>query len=199
MASPCRRYSLLKLAVVGIPGKWSTEALADEIESRTGFRLVVDMAEVSLDLTQGRLLYQGQDLCQLDGLIVKKISARYSPATLDRLELLRLAEAAGVRVFSPAEQILRLINRLSCTLSLHAQQIPMPPTLITEDLDAALQAIRDFGTAILKPLYSTKARGMALVSAKDKNLKALLAQFKQENPMIYLQQKLDLPGRDLGL
>ncbi|MGB5638631.1 MAG: hypothetical protein WBM63_05890, partial [Sedimenticolaceae bacterium] len=72
-----------RIAVIGIPGKWSTETLADAVEKRTGFRLVVDMGRVELDLQEGRLLFNGQDLCRLDGLIVKKISAEYIPNTLD--------------------------------------------------------------------------------------------------------------------
>ena len=37
----------ISIGVVGLPGKWSTEKLADAVEGRTGKRLVVDMAEVS--------------------------------------------------------------------------------------------------------------------------------------------------------
>ena len=191
----------LKIGVIGIPGKWSTETLADAVEKKTGFRLVMDMQEVSLDLENGQLLYRGQDLCKLDALIVKKISASYSPNTLDRLELLRVAERAGVRVFSPAVNILRLIDRLSCTVTMHGAGIPMPPTRITEDLDAARAAVRDFGSAVFKPLYSTKARGMCVIDtdmeehAIDEGIRA----FQKDNQMMYIQKKLDLPGRDLGM
>jgi ribosomal protein S6--L-glutamate ligase len=156
-----------RIGVIGIPGKWSTETLADAVEERTGYRLVIDMAEVSLDLEDNRLLFQGQDLCQLDALIVKKISATYSPNTLDRLELLRVAEQAGVRVFSRAESILRLIDRLSCTVTLRNAGIPMPATRVTEDAGAALTAVQDFGSAVFKPLYSTKARGMCVIDAQQ--------------------------------
>ena len=38
----------ISIGVVGLPGKWSTEKLADAVEGRTGKRLVVDMAEVPL-------------------------------------------------------------------------------------------------------------------------------------------------------
>ena len=44
-----------KIGVIGIPGKWSTETLADAVEERTGYRLVIDMAGVSLDLERQRL------------------------------------------------------------------------------------------------------------------------------------------------
>jgi len=190
-----------KIGVIGIPGKWSTETLADAVEERTGYRQVIDMGGVSLDLERQRLLFQGQDLCQLDALIVKKISASYSPNTLDRLELLRVAEQAGVRVFSRAENILRLIDRLSCTVTLRNAGIPMPATRVTEDVGAALTAVQDFGSAVFKPLYSTKARGMCVIDAQqgDAGIEREIRAFQAENPMMYIQQKVELPGRDLGM
>ncbi|MES0880829.1 GAK system ATP-grasp enzyme [Roseibium sp. SCP14] len=188
----------LKIGVVGIPGKWSTEALADALETRTGFRLVIDMSEVALDLKKGSLMYQGQDLCTLDGLVIKKISEIYSPHVLDRLELLRLAEARGVRVFSRPESVLRLIDRLACTVSLRAAGAPMPATVITEDVQAALSTVERFGAAVFKPLYSTKARGMCVIEAGE-GAPAAIAAFASENPMMYIQEKLDLSGQDLGM
>jgi tetrahydromethanopterin:alpha-L-glutamate ligase len=190
-----------KIGVIGIPGKWSTETLADAVEKSTGQRLVIDMAGVSLDLERQRLLFEGQDLCQLDALIVKKISARYSPNTLDRLELLRVAEQAGVRVFSRAENMLRLVDRLSCTVTLRNADIPMPATRVTEDVGAALTAVQDFGSAVFKPLYSTKARGMCVIDAQQDHtlVEREIRAFQAENPMMYIQQKIELPGRDLGM
>lgn len=190
-----------KVGVIGIPGKWSTETLADSVEEKTGYRLVIDMAEVSLDLERQRLLFQEHDLCQLDALMVKKISATYNPNTLDRLELLRVAEQAGVRVFSRAEHILRLIDRLSCTVTLRNAGIPMPATRVTEDVGAAVTAVQDFGSAVFKPLYSTKARGMCVIDAQQQHgdIEREIRAFQAENPMMYIQQKVDLPGRDLGM
>lgn len=190
-----------KIGVIGIPGKWSTEVLADAIEARTGFRLVIDMAAVSLELDSGRLLFQDQDLCQLDALIVKKISQTYSPDTLDRLEMLRIAEHAGVVVCSPAESMLRLIDRLSCTVTLRNAGIPMPATRVTEDTDAAIKAVTEFGSAVFKPLYSTKARGMCVIDASlpAEQLRSAVLEFQAANPVMYIQQKIQLPGQDLGM
>jgi ribosomal protein S6--L-glutamate ligase len=175
--------------------------LADAVEARTGFRLVIDMGAVALDLAGRELLYHGHDLCVLDALMVKKISATYSPNTLDRLELLRVAEAAGVRVFSRPLNILRLIDRLSCTVTLRNADIPMPDTRVTEDVASAMVAVRDFGSAVFKPLYSTKARGMYVIDtglaaeAMEQKIRA----FQTDNPTMYIQKRVALPGRDLGM
>ena len=132
-----------RIGVVGTPGKWSTEALADAVEAATGFRLVIDMSQVCAELDSGVLRYQDWKLTDLDAVAVKKISEVYSPASLDRLEMLRMLEQAGVRVFSKVSSMLPLIDRLSGTMALRKAGIPMPPTRITESLAAATSAVWD--------------------------------------------------------
>jgi tetrahydromethanopterin:alpha-L-glutamate ligase len=171
------------------------------VEAATGFRLVIDMAEVNAELDTGTLRYRDWKLDQLDALVVKKISQTYSPHSLDRLEMLRMLERAGVRVFSRVESMLRLIDRLSCTLSLYNAGIPMPETRITESMAAATSAVWDFESAVLKPLYSTKARGMTLIDTHDgpSRMQAEIEAFRENNPVMYIQKKLHLPGQDLGM
>ena len=120
-----------RIAVIGVPAKWSTEVLAERIAAKTGACPVIDMAEVTFQSAAGALTARGLNLNEFDGLVVKKISQQYSLSTLDRLELLRVAEAQGVRVFSPASSMLRLIDRLSCTVTLQNHSIPMPDTCVT--------------------------------------------------------------------
>ena len=191
----------LNIAVIGIPGKWSTEILADELESLTDFRLVMGMEEIWWDSDQHRLMFQNHNLCDLDGIIVKKISAEYSPHSIERLNMLKVLEAQGVRIFSPVNSMISLVDRLSCTTTLNQHDIPMPPTRVTEDLTVALQTIQDFHSVVCKPLFSTKARGMCIFNDNqpEEELKKQLLAFKAENPYWYLQKKLELPGQDLGM
>ncbi|MGD8907957.1 MAG: GAK system ATP-grasp enzyme [Chromatiales bacterium] len=191
----------VRIAVVGTPGKWSTEALADAVEAATGFRLVVDMGQVCAELDTGVLRYHDWKLNELDGVVVKKISEAYSPATLDRLEMLRMLERAGVRVFSRVSAMQPLIDRLAGTLALYRAGIPLPPTRVTESLAAATSAVWDFESAVFKPLYSTKARGMTLIDTHDgpASMQQAIQAFLENNPVMYIQQRLHLPGQDLGM
>jgi tetrahydromethanopterin:alpha-L-glutamate ligase len=190
----------LKIGVVGMAGGWSSESLADRVAERTGFRLLVDMERVSARLDEGRVLFGEHDLCALDGLIIKKVGSEYNAHMLDRLELLRYVEERGVPVFSRPLSILRLLDRLSCTVTLAAGGVPMPPTEVTENTRYAVAAVQRFGRAIIKGLYSTKARGMLVVSADDPELESKLTAFRAaDNPVMYIQQMLTLPGRDLGI
>jgi tetrahydromethanopterin:alpha-L-glutamate ligase len=190
-----------RIAVIGIPGKWSTEVLAERIAAKIGACPVIDMAEVTFQSSAGALTAHGLNLNEFDGLVVKKISQQYSPSTVDRLELLRVAEAQGVRVFSPASSMLRLIDRLSCTVTLQNHSIPMPDTCVTESISDAIAFIQGAGEVVLKPLFSTKARGMTVLDASesDDQLSVALTSFQQDNPVLYLQRKIALSGRDMGL
>lgn len=190
-----------RIAVIGIPGKWSTEVLAERIAAKIGACPVIDMAEVTFQSSAGALTAHGLNLNEFDGLVVKKISQQYSPSTVDRLELLRVAEARGVRVFSPASSMLRLIDRLSCTVTLQNHSIPMPDTCVTESISDAIAFIQGAGEVVLKPLFSTKARGMTVLDASesDDQLSVALTSFQQDNPVLYLQRKIALSGRDMGL
>ncbi|MDQ7031249.1 MAG: GAK system ATP-grasp enzyme [Desulfonauticus sp.] len=187
-----------KIGVIGIPKRWSSELLADAIYDLTGFRLLVDLSKVEVDFEAKKVWFEGVDLTELDALIIKKVSPEYSSYILDRLEILCYLESLGVKIFSSPKNIAAMVDRLSCTVKLQQAGIPMPPTTITEDLDIAERAIKKYGQAILKPLYTSKARGMILVSSED-DIRTELEEYKQHHPVFYIQKKIDLNGKDLGV
>lgn len=138
----------LKIGVVGIPGGWSSEKLADAVAARTGSRILIDITRIDACLLTGKVRYEGVDLTSLDGIIVKKINSVYSPTDLERLEILRFLQGQGVRIFSKPENILGLISRLACTVTLRNSAIPMPETVITEDEGLAKEAVQRMGRVV---------------------------------------------------
>jgi ribosomal protein S6--L-glutamate ligase len=172
--------------------------LADAVAENTGERLLINLAEARFDLDQGKVWFHDLELSQLDALIIKKIGAYYSPHLLDRLEVLRFLASRGLPIFSDPLRIMRVIDRLSCTVTLRLNNIPMPPTTITESVDEALAALVVYGQAVFKPLYSSKARGMCILIA-GRNGRTEIEEFKRDNPVMYIQKKINLGGRDLGV
>lgn len=189
----------MRIGVVGTKGGWSSELLADTVGKATGHRLLIEMDKVRLDLPSGRCMYEGTDLSTLDALIIKKIGAWYSPDLLDRLEVLRLLNERGLPMFSSPLRVLRVLDRLSCTITLQAGDIPMPETTITEDVDHAVAAVQEYGRAVFKPLYSTKARGMTIMQPGP-DLRAQVAEYKAAHSILYIQKTIELEGgKDLGV
>lgn len=160
---------------------------------------MIDPAHLTLDLEAGRVHAGDVDLHDFDAIIMKKIGRGYRPEYADRLDMLRFVQARGVPVYSDPTRILRVIDRLACTVTLAANDIPMAPTLITESVDEAVKAVERFGSVVAKPLFTSKARGMAVID-HGPEARAQLTSFQEDgNPVIYLQQRMELPGHDLGV
>lgn len=188
-----------KIGVIGIPGKWSSERIADAIEKQTGFRLLIPVEDIVLNFSKKTGFYQGQDLSDLDGIIIKKVGHLYSHHMLDRLEVLNHLNHKGLRFFSNPLNIKKAVDRLTCTIELSKASIPMPETIVTESEKEALQAVQQFGKAVLKPLFTSKARGMKVVE-NGPDAPAQIKVFKEaNNPVMYIQKMMNLQGKDLGI
>jgi ribosomal protein S6--L-glutamate ligase len=188
-----------RIGIIGTSDGWSTKMLLETVQSKTGFGVLIDLWSLVVDMDRGEAFHGELDVCTLDALIVKKIGSPYSPSMLDRLSALEYVEHLGPRVFSRPMNIKRVLDRLSCTVVLRTAEIPMPPTVITENVDRAAEAVREFGRAVLKPLYTSKARGMEIVEARN-DVREQIKAFKDAgNPMLYVQKMLHLPGQDLGI
>ncbi len=189
-----------RIGVIGISDGWSSQSLAQAASQATGHPpLLIEMNRVRLDLPSGRVLFGDLNLADLDALIVKKIGAQYSPDLLDRLEILRLLSARGLPVFSEPSRIMGMLDRLACTVTLQLAGIPMPKTTLTEDPDQAAAALAEYGRAVFKPLYSTKARGMILLE-HGPDSRERIAAYAREFPMMYIQKAVTIENdRDLGL
>lgn len=189
----------MKIGVIGTKGGWSSEKLADTVAEKTGGeRVLISMEDVRLDLPSGKAYYEEHVLNDFDALMIKKIGSRYSPDLLDRLEILRYLSERGLKIFSEPYSILRALDRLSCTISLQLNDIPMPPTTITESVDQAMVAVEQYGRAVFKPLYTSKARGMFLLEYGP-DARKRIEEYQAEFPIMYIQKAIDLGELDLGI
>ena len=189
---------MVKIGIIGTPDGWSSETLADTVERKTGYRALIPLKDICLDLENGTAWYGDTDISKLDALIIKKAGKHYSPALLDRLEMLRALNEKGLPIFSNPLNIIRVLDRLSCTVTLKNGGIPMPPTVITENVDAAVKAVEKYEEAVFKPMFSSKARGM-VVMRPGAELRQQIKTFTAEHGIMYIQKKLDLGGQDLGI
>jgi tetrahydromethanopterin:alpha-L-glutamate ligase len=191
----------VRIGVVGTPGAWSTERLVDAFRAAGAAARVVDLAACSLRLPDPAVYHRGAPLAGLDAVVVKKIGDTADGwAVRERLNLLRRLEDSGVPVLSAPDRLEVAVDRYRMTLELARGGLPVPETVITEDLGEAAAAVERFGVAVLKPLFTSKGRGMCrLEPAAD--LGSTLARLRVEagGGPLYLQRFVKHPGRDLGI
>ncbi len=117
----------------------------------------------------------------------------------ERLGLLRQLEGAGVPVLSAPDRLEVCLSRARLTQELARGGFPIPDTVITEDPAEAEAAVARFGRAVLKPLYTSKGRGMDVLEAGPAARAALDRHRMDGRGPFYLQRFVPHPGRDLGV
>src|SRR2546426_924092 len=91
------------------------------------------------------------------------------------------------------------VNRYRMTCELARAGLPAPETTVTEDVDGATAAVERFGSAVLKPLFTSKGRGMRRLDP-SMDLRAAFEGHRREGlGPFYLQRFVKHPGRDLGV
>ena len=189
----------MNVAVVGTPGAWSTERLSDALRRLGAETEVVDLGACSLRLPDPRLFHRGRPLDRLAGAVVKKVGdAAGGWAIRERIALLRHLENSGVPVLSAPARLETAIDRLTMTVELVRAGVPVPDTVVTESAEDAEAGVERFGTAVVKPLFTSKGRGMRKLGAAD--ARAALAEHRAAGfGPYYLQRFVKHPGRDLGV
>jgi ribosomal protein S6--L-glutamate ligase len=187
------------IAVVGQPGAWSTERLAGAFRAAGAVATVVDLATCALRLPEPGV-WQGGRRLDVEAAVVKKIGDSADGWTVrERLQILRHLEASGVPVWSAPGRLEIAVDRYRMTLELVRAGLPVPETVVTEDVAEATAAVERFGAAVLKPLFTSKGRGMLrLDPALD--LPRIFERRRAEGAgPFYLQRFVKHPGRDLGV
>jgi ribosomal protein S6--L-glutamate ligase len=189
----------VRIAVVGHPGAWSTERLAEALRRQGAAAVVVDLAACAVRLPGPGVHVDGRPLA-VEAAVVKKIGdTAGGGAVRERLQILRHLEAGGVPVWSAPAAIETAVDRARMTVELVRAGLPVPETVITEDVAEAAAAVERFGCAILKPLFTSKGRGMQRLDP-SLDLPKLLARHALQVPgPFYLQRFVPHPGRDLGV
>jgi ribosomal protein S6--L-glutamate ligase len=190
----------MNVAVMGVPGGWSTERLAGALRTAGASAQVLDLSLCSLRLPGRDLYHRGRSLPALDGVVVKKIGDTTDGWIVqERINLLRHLEGGGVPVLSGPARLEAAVDRYRMTVELARAGLPVPETVVTEDTEEAVAAVERFKGAVLKPLFTSKGRGMRLLEP-GRDLRSTLERHRLDGlGPFYLQRFIKHPGRDLGV
>lgn len=187
----------MKIGVAGIAGAWSSEHLAEQLCAHGAESFVFSLGDVIHDLVSGAVTWQDAELRELDAIVVKKLGSQSDASARLRLHALRALESSGVRVFSPVDTIDRAMDRYRMTMILAEAGLPVPATLAAESGSALTAVASQLGRAVLKPVYTSKGRGMVLIDGSNGNNLELAT--SGEGQQHYLVQRfIESPGRDIG-
>jgi RimK family alpha-L-glutamate ligase len=74
--------------------------------------------------------------------------------------------------------------------------VPTPPTVVCETVDDAVEAVREMGSVVIKPIFGSMGHGLVRVSDPDTAWRVLRA-LAQVRSVFYVQRAIEHDGRDV--
>lgn len=174
-------------------GLMAAEGRAAGDRSRIGAVVSVDReSEPPCDLETG-----GQDLTTLDAVIVRTMPPGSLEQVVFRMDLLARLESAGVRVVNPPKAIECAVDKYLATSKLAAAGLPVPPTMVCQDAEGAMEAFEALGgDVVVKPLLGAEGRGIVRVSDPDLAFRTFRT-LERIQAVLYVQQFVEHEGFDI--
>ena len=136
-------------------------------------------------------------LAGFDGVLVRTMPPGSLEQVVFRMDLLHRLQARGVRVLNPPRAVEICVDKYLATSLLEAAGLRVPPTVVCQDGDAALEAFAALGgDVVVKPLFGSEGRGMVRVSDPEMAWRTFRA-LERTQAVLYLQQFIRHPGWDL--
>jgi len=132
-----------------------------------------------------------------DAVLVRTMPPGSLEQVVFRMDVLQRLQAAGKRVLNPPLALEICIDKYLATARLEAAGLRVPPTIVCQDSDQALEAFaRLGGDVVVKPLFGSEGRGMVRVNDPEVAWRTFRA-VERAQAVLYLQQFIPHPGWDL--
>ncbi len=133
----------------------------------------------------------------LAALLVRSIGRGSLEEIIFRMDLLQKLEREHVYVVNPAKAIERCVDKYYALTLLEENKLPVPRTIVTESVDAALDGFHELGgDVVLKPIFG--ARGVGLTRISNPSIaERIFSSIRFHHGVLYLQEYIPHGGSDI--
>ncbi|MBA3497845.1 MAG: RimK family alpha-L-glutamate ligase [Gemmatimonadales bacterium] len=187
----------MRLVILAAREGWHTRELARALEARghTGTIVPYEGLVAAIGRRSG-LRSRAADLDRADAVLARIIPSGSLEQIIYRVDALHRLEDRGVRVMNSPRAIERTVDKFWTSALLEQCGLPTPDTIVCETPEEAFTAFREFGDAIVKPLFGSMGLGMVRVSDEEMAFRVFKA-IEQIRGVYYLQRTIDHDGRDI--
>jgi RimK family alpha-L-glutamate ligase len=135
-------------------------------------------------------------ILEADAVLARIIPGGSLEQVIFRVDALHWIEDRGVVVVNSPRTIERCVDKFYTTALLHDSGLPTPETVVCEQTDEALAAVRAMGECIIKPIFGSLGHGMVRVSEPEV-ARRIVRSLEQTRTVFYIQKAIDHGGRDI--
>jgi ribosomal protein S6--L-glutamate ligase len=138
-----------------------------------------------------------EPLAAFEAVVVRTMPPGSLEQVVFRMDALHRLAARGVPVLNPPAAVETCVDKYLASARLAAAGLRVPPTIVCQRADAALEAFAALGgDVVVKPLFGSEGRGMVRVSDPDLAWRTFRA-LERVQSVLYLQRFVAHPGWDL--
>ncbi len=195
------------------PDDWTASALINAAKAKGFSPYALDLRTAVVDMkttiSESTVHFRAGDLSlsDLDAVIVRDVGAGAFEGVSFRFDILRELEAGGIPIINSPEAIQNAANKYHASYLMSKALLPAPETIAVQDLEAALRAVSRFGDSVIKPVFGYKGKNIARIKngevlfsdrkSTSVSLEAALENLLTERGMLYIQEFIENPGRDI--
>src|SRR4051812_41592513 len=136
-------------------------------------------------------------LASFDAVLVRTMPPGSLEQVVFRMDLLHPCQSRGQIVLNSPAAVETCVDKYLASARLDAAGLRVPPTIVCQHADAALEAFVQLGgDVVVKPLFGSEGRGMVRVADPDLAWRTFRT-LERVQSVLYLQQFIAHPGWDL--
>ena len=191
---------------------WTAAAILKNIRDKGAEALALNLAQIGVSITNAGLYWlnevknknknknmNGMDgMDGMDGIIVRDVGISNLLDLISvKFDLIRIFEIERrTTVMNSSMAIQNAANKFLSFVLFQRAHLPLPPTVVTADLEVAKRAIEDFGSVLVKPIFGSQGKGIIKLEGYEYAPLKVAALLKDRG-VLYLQQFVHNPGRDI--
>ena len=178
---------------------WTATAFIKNIERRAARAVPLNLAQLSTSLTIDGFSISDvrSQIVDLDAIIVRDVGISFALEQICfKFDLIRQFESI-MPVMNTSAAIQNAANKFYSFFLFQHAQLPIPRTTVTAELDVAINAIANWGSGIVKPIFGSQGKGIVMLIAEEPNLSSKLGRLLKERGVLYIQEFIPNPGRDI--
>jgi ribosomal protein S6--L-glutamate ligase len=189
----------LNIAVLAQPGSWYGRELT-RAAGRRGHRcrqIHFPALVGSLGAASDSIAIEAGDLRSFDAVIVRTMPPGSLEQVVYRMDGLWRVAASGIPVLNPPKAIECAVDKYLASARLEAAGLTVPPTVVCENSEAALEAFhRTGGDVVVKPIFGSEGRGIVRVSDPELALRTFRT-LERIGAVLYVQRFIENEGFDI--
>jgi tetrahydromethanopterin:alpha-L-glutamate ligase len=158
--------------------------------------IMFSLGEATSNISSGRLYSGNIDLATLDAILVRDLGPATKNDVSFRFDVLCQLEEFGIPIINSPDSIAKAANKYVSSYIFRKNGITTPRTIVTNCPDEAILALASFGTGVTKPVFGYKGIGVECLRNDAKGI-SKLRELMEKNGLVYLQEFVANPGRDI--